>query len=68
MRERADADIGAGSTRKNTEVHADLTPPKKAAALELKVTGAGMETDHLSHSAAARATSGWPACALCGVG
>ena len=45
------------STRKNTEVHADFTPPKKAAALELKRPGADMGGTHLSHSAADGATS-----------
>jgi len=46
------------STRKNTEVHADFTPPKKAAALELKGPGADMTATFLSHRHAARATAG----------
>jgi hypothetical protein len=33
------------STRKNTEVHADFTPPKKAAAVVLKVPGADIGND-----------------------
>jgi hypothetical protein len=37
------------STRKNSEVHADFTPPKKAAAVELKVPGADMRSgSHVS--------------------